>query len=82
MGSSDLFGNPNKFKSSIGAGYKELATKPKKGFEEGFFKGGMGAVEGVSSLATHTVGAAGGAVASVTGTLSKPLASLTMDEDY
>jgi vacuolar protein sorting-associated protein 13A/C len=82
VGSSDLLGNPNKLRASLGSGIREFKQKPADGFEKGLLEGTLGAVKGVASVASHTVGAASGAVSSITGTLAKPLTALTFDEEY
>jgi vacuolar protein sorting-associated protein 13A/C len=73
FGSAAALGNPSGFFGSIGSGIDAFEQERKSG-------GGVG--RGLESLAAHTAKGALGSLASVTGTMSKGLSSITLDDVY
>ncbi len=73
FGSAAALGNPSGFFGSIESGLNAFEQETKSG-------GGVG--RGLESLAAHTAKGALGSLASVTGTMSKGLSSITLDDEY
>jgi hypothetical protein len=79
--SSDLFGNPNHFRSGMSEGYAEMMDG-KDGFNNGIMAGAGGMVKGGTGLAQNAVGAGAGSISRMTKALNKPLTYLTFDTEY
>lgn len=82
IGSSDLLGNPNHFKKSMGSGFAALTTMPKEGFEQGLVEGSFGVVKGTAGLAKYTVAGSAGSLSRFTMAVNKPLAALSFDDGF
>ena len=55
IGSAPLIGDPRGFFLNVSNGVKDLIEKPQQGFNKGALEGGVGIIEGVSSLMTNTL---------------------------
>ena len=79
LGSSDLIGNPNYFKKSMGKGLKELTDAPARGFDKGMFQGVGGVVTGTAGLAKFTVAGFMGSGSRFAAAINKPITMLSLD---
>ena len=81
VGSADVLGNPVKLFSTVSSGVSDLFYEPLQGFEitrpQDF---GIGVMKGASSLVKKTVFGLSDTVARFTGSVSKGLSVITMDE--
>ncbi|KAL4462680.1 hypothetical protein ABPG74_000510 [Tetrahymena malaccensis] len=81
-GSLNIIGNPVGLFHNISTGVTDLFNKPKEGFVRGPLEGGLGIVEGASSLVKNTMAGAFNSVNKITGSLSSGVSALCMDEEY
>ena len=82
IGSSDLLGNPNHFRKSMGSGFSALTTMPKEGFEQGLVEGSFGVIKGTATLTKYTTAGAAGSLSRFTTAINKPLSMLTFDDGF
>ncbi|KAI8844441.1 hypothetical protein BJ741DRAFT_543605 [Chytriomyces cf. hyalinus JEL632] len=83
IGSADFLGNPVGLFNNIGSGVKDFFYEPIQGFEitrpQDF---GVGLAKGTSSLVKKTVYGVSDTLSKFTGSVSKGLAVITLDEEY
>ena len=82
FGSLNIIGNPVGLFSNISTGVVDLIQKPAEGFVKGPLEGGLGIMQGASSLIKNTMAGAFNSVNKITGSLSSGISSLCMDEEY
>ncbi|EAR98864.2 PH domain protein (macronuclear) [Tetrahymena thermophila SB210] len=81
-GSFNIIGNPVGLFQNISTGVIDLIQKPAEGFVKGPLEGGLGIMEGASSLIKNTMAGAFNSVNKITGSLSSGVSALCMDEEY
>ncbi|KAI9340870.1 hypothetical protein BDR26DRAFT_820276 [Obelidium mucronatum] len=83
IGSADFLGNPVGLFSNVGSGVKDFFYEPIQGFEitrpQDF---GVGLAKGTSSLVKKTVYGLTDTLSKFTGSVSKGLSVITLDEEY
>ncbi|KAJ3110151.1 hypothetical protein HK100_003137 [Physocladia obscura] len=83
IGSADFLGNPVGLFNNIGSGVKDFFYEPIQGFEitrpQDF---GIGLAKGTSSLVKKTVYGLSDTLSKFTGSVSKGLSVITLDEEY
>ncbi|ORY51917.1 hypothetical protein BCR33DRAFT_712120 [Rhizoclosmatium globosum] len=83
IGSADFLGNPVGLFSNVGSGVKDFFYEPIQGFEitrpQDF---GIGLAKGTSSLVKKTVYGLTDTLSKFTGSVSKGLSVITLDEEY
>ncbi|KAI8610486.1 hypothetical protein BC830DRAFT_1069804 [Chytriomyces sp. MP71] len=83
IGSADFLGNPVGLFNNVGSGVKDFFYEPIQGFEitrpQDF---GIGLAKGTSSLLKKTVYGVSDTLSKFTGSVSKGLAVITLDEEY
>jgi vacuolar protein sorting-associated protein 13A/C len=82
MGSMDFIGNPVVIFSNIGSGLQNLINKPKEGFVNGPLEGGLGIIQGASSLIKNTLSGSLNSLNKISGSLGVGFVGLTLDEEY
>ncbi|KAL4496109.1 hypothetical protein ABPG72_015531 [Tetrahymena utriculariae] len=82
LGSLNIIGNPVGLFQNISTGVTDLFTKPAEGFVKGPLEGGLGIMQGASSLIKNTMAGAFNSVNKITGSLSSGISALCMDEEY
>lgn len=82
FGSLNIIGNPVGLFQNISTGVTDLFTKPAEGFVKGPLEGGLGIMQGASSLVKNTMAGAFNSVNKITGSLSSGLSALCMDDQY
>jgi vacuolar protein sorting-associated protein 13A/C len=82
MGSMDFIGNPVGLFSNIGSGLQDLINKPKEGFVNGPLEGGLGIIQGASSLIKNTLSGSLNTLNKISGSLGAGFVGLTLDEEY
>ena len=78
--SVDIFGNPAGFFNNIKTGLFDFINEPIEGFIKGPLEGVEGIMEGTHSLVKNTAVGTLNSLSKITGTLSKGLNGITMDE--
>ncbi|EAR90561.2 PH domain protein (macronuclear) [Tetrahymena thermophila SB210] len=81
-GSFNIIGNPVGLFQNISTGVNDLLNKPAEGFVQGPLEGGLGIMQGTSSLIKNTMAGAFYSVNKFTGSLSSGISALCMDEEY
>ncbi|KAL4505260.1 hypothetical protein ABPG72_016327 [Tetrahymena utriculariae] len=81
-GSLNIIGNPVGLFKNISSGVTDLIQKPAEGFVRGPLEGGLGIMEGATSLVRNTMAGAFNSVNKITGSLSSGVSALCMDEEY
>ncbi|KAJ3205144.1 hypothetical protein HDU82_005381, partial [Entophlyctis luteolus] len=83
IGSADFLGNPVGLFNNVGSGVKDFFYEPMQGFEitrpQDF---GIGVAKGTSSLVKKTVYGLSDTLSKFTGSVSKGLSVITLDEEY
>jgi vacuolar protein sorting-associated protein 13A/C len=82
MGSMDFIGNPVGLFSNIGSGLQDLINKPKEGFVNCPLEGGLGIIQGASSLIKNTLSGSLNTLNKISGSLGAGFVGLTLDEEY
>ncbi|CAD8126178.1 unnamed protein product [Paramecium sonneborni] len=82
LGSLAVIGNPTKLLKNIVSGMQDLIERPIEGFTKGPLEGGMGVINGATSLVSQTVSGVFNSVKNVVGTISSGLSKVTLDDTY
>jgi vacuolar protein sorting-associated protein 13A/C len=82
LGSFDALGNPVSFVKNMGAGVHDLFYEPAKGMTVSAKEFGKGLGRGAASLVKKSVYAIFNSASKITGSISKGVAILSMDNEY
>lgn len=82
IGSIDLIGNPIGLFNHVCAGFSDLIEKPAEGFIIGPLEGGVGLMQGFSSLISNTFVGTFNSLNKISGSIGSGLASLSQDQEF
>eukprot|EP00736_Rhodelphis_marinus_P003333 Rmarinus@m.26872 len=82
VGGLNILGNPQELFRSVATGVRALFYEPAKGLSQGPVEFAAGVTKGAKTLVSSTVYGFSSTAGTVTGTLSKGIASLSMDDEY
>lgn len=82
LGSFEFLGNPVGMVTSLGTGVTDFFYEPAKGFVTSPKAFSKGLAKGSASLVSNTLSGVLGAAGKITGSVSRGLAQLTMDDEY
>ena len=77
IGSAPLIGDPRGFFLNVSNGVKDLIEKPQQGFNKGPLEGGVGLIEGVSSLMANTLVGTINSIDKFSGSIGSGIAALS-----
>ena len=82
IGSADAIGNPVSLVSNLGTGVKDFFYEPAHGLVKSPMDFGKGVAKGSSSLVKHSVYGISATVSKLSETVSKGVATLSLDHEY